>query len=134
MDNAIYDFLLPKLVGVGLDFTLLGNQHLLLLLMRSIKKAKEMLSNLPKVCQCAECTSTNCLQAAVSIAGLGAGGVPVYWSYQLTREEMELVTKPVVGNIVNALRDALLEVCLLQKWVKLTLRSSEMLLLNKEKR
>jgi hypothetical protein len=53
MDNAIYAHLSPKVVNaIGLDLTVEGNRHLSLMFMRSIKRAKEMLSNLTAVCQC----------------------------------------------------------------------------------
>jgi len=47
------------------------------------------------------------------VAGQGADGKAVYWSYQLKKEEMVLVTRPVVDQIVDGLRNALLEVCAL---------------------
>ena len=50
MDIAIRDFLLPKLMAADLDIMATGNQHLYMQFMRSVKKAKEMLSGLPTVC------------------------------------------------------------------------------------
>ena len=37
----------------------------------------------------------------------------LYWSYQLKKEELVLVTWPVVDQIVDSLRNALLELCAL---------------------
>lgn len=48
----------------------------------------------------------------MTVAGQ-ADGQPVYWTYQMTREEMETVTKSVVDKFVNALREALIEVSVL---------------------
>ena len=50
MDLALVDFLLPKLLIVGFDITSAGNSHLYLMFIRSIKKAKEMLSDMMTVC------------------------------------------------------------------------------------
>jgi hypothetical protein len=49
MNNAIFDHLLPKMVRAGINIKHPGNQLLLLMFMKSIKKAKEMLLNLPMV-------------------------------------------------------------------------------------
>ena len=74
-----------------------------------------MLSTLPSVCNCTECARTNCLQAAVTVAGQGSDGKAVYWVYTLKKEELVMVTKPVVDKIVDSLRNALVEVCVLHE-------------------
>ena len=54
----------------------------------------------------------------MSVAGQ-ANKKAVYWSYQLTKKEMDIITNPVVSSIVTALQQALVEVCISMKWVKI---------------
>lgn len=51
MDLALHDFLIPKLVNVGIDLLEKGNENLYLVFMRNLKRAKEMLSSLNSVCE-----------------------------------------------------------------------------------
>ncbi len=44
MELALLEYLLPKLLAIDLDITAESNQHLYLMFMRSLKKAKEMLN------------------------------------------------------------------------------------------
>ncbi len=46
-------------------------------------------------------------------------GKAVYWSHNLTKADMDLITKPVVDRIVMALQQALVEVCFCIKCVKI---------------
>ena len=50
MDMALRDFLLPLLEACDIDIKAPANQHLYLMFMRSVRKAKELLANLAVVC------------------------------------------------------------------------------------